>query len=38
LDDSKLRAKLGQVQKTTYDKGIQRTLDWIVAQAPSLPR
>jgi len=29
LDDEKLRRKLGQVRKTTYDEGIKITLDWM---------
>jgi nucleoside-diphosphate-sugar epimerase len=29
LDDSKLRAKLGTVHKTSYDDGIRRTLQWM---------
>jgi len=29
LDDEKLRRKLGQVRKTTYDDGIKITLDWM---------
>lgn len=29
LDDSKLIAKLGAVHKTSYDEGIQKTLDWM---------
>ena len=29
LDDSKLHKKLGQVHKTSYDEGIQRTLSWM---------
>jgi nucleoside-diphosphate-sugar epimerase len=29
LDDEKLRRKLGQVHKTTYDEGIQLTLEWM---------
>jgi nucleoside-diphosphate-sugar epimerase len=29
LDDAKLRAKLGQVHKTSYDQGIQLTLEWM---------
>jgi nucleoside-diphosphate-sugar epimerase len=31
LDDEKLRAKLGQVHKTSYDEGIPRTLEWMRA-------
>jgi nucleoside-diphosphate-sugar epimerase len=29
LDDSKLAAKLGPLRKTTYDQGIQETLEWM---------
>jgi hypothetical protein len=29
LDDSKLRAKLGTVQKTPYQAGIEKTLAWM---------
>jgi nucleoside-diphosphate-sugar epimerase len=29
LDDSKLRAKFGEVHKTGYDEGIRRTLEWM---------
>ena len=29
LDDSKLAAKLGPLQKTSYDEGIRRTLEWM---------
>ena len=29
LDDSKLRAKLGTVQKTSYEAGIEKTLAWM---------
>jgi len=29
LDDEKLRSKLGQVHKTSYDEGIKLTLDWM---------
>jgi len=29
LDDEKLRRTLGTVHKTSYDEGIQRTLDWM---------
>ena len=29
LDDSKLIAKLGNVHKTSYDEGIQKTLEWM---------
>ena len=29
LDDSKLRAKLGTVEKTAYEAGIQKTLAWM---------
>ncbi|HTX38659.1 MAG TPA: hypothetical protein VME43_26720, partial [Bryobacteraceae bacterium] len=29
LDDSKLQAKLGTVQKTSYDEGIRKTLEWM---------
>jgi nucleoside-diphosphate-sugar epimerase len=29
LDDEKLRRKLGDVHKTTYDEGIRLTLDWM---------
>ena len=29
LDDEKLRSKLGQVHKTSYDEGIRRTLEWM---------
>ena len=29
LDDEKLRRKLGQVHKTTYDEGIHLTLEWM---------
>ena len=29
LDDEKLRRKLGQVHKTTYDEGIGLTLEWM---------
>jgi len=29
LDDEKLRRQLGQVHKTTYDEGIQQTLEWM---------
>jgi nucleoside-diphosphate-sugar epimerase len=29
LDDSKLRAKLGTVQKTPYEAGIEKTLAWM---------
>ena len=29
LDDEKLHRKLGQVHKTSYDHGIQKTLDWM---------
>ncbi|HXM40470.1 MAG TPA: NAD(P)H-binding protein [Bryobacteraceae bacterium] len=29
LDDAKLRGKLGQVYKTSYDEGIRLTLDWM---------
>jgi nucleoside-diphosphate-sugar epimerase len=31
LDDEKLRAKLGAVHKTSYDEGIQQTLEWMRA-------
>jgi nucleoside-diphosphate-sugar epimerase len=31
LDDEKLRRKLGQVHKTSYDEGIKLTLDWMRA-------
>jgi nucleoside-diphosphate-sugar epimerase len=31
LDDSKLVAKLGTVHKTSYDEGIQKTLEWMRA-------
>ena len=29
LDDEKLRRKLGQVHKTSYDEGIKLTLEWM---------
>ena len=29
LDDEKLRRKVGQVHKTSYDEGIQLTLEWM---------
>ncbi len=29
LDDGKLLAKLGDVQKTPYDEGIRQTIDWL---------
>jgi nucleoside-diphosphate-sugar epimerase len=29
LDDEKLRRKLGQVRKTSYDEGIRLTLEWM---------
>ena len=29
LDDEKLRRKLGQIHKTTYDEGIRLTLEWM---------
>jgi nucleoside-diphosphate-sugar epimerase len=29
LDDSKLAAKLGGLQKTSYDDGIRQTIDWM---------
>ena len=29
LDDSKLTNKLGAIHKTSYDEGIQKTLDWM---------
>lgn len=29
LDDGKLRRKLGEVRKTSYDEGIRLTLDWM---------
>ena len=29
LDDSKLAAKLGPLHKTSYDEGIQKTLEWM---------
>ncbi|SPE33231.1 NAD-dependent epimerase/dehydratase [Candidatus Sulfopaludibacter sp. SbA3] len=29
LDDSKLAAKLGAIRKTSYDEGIQKTLEWM---------
>ena len=29
LDDSKLRARFGNVSKTSYDEGIRQTLDWM---------
>jgi nucleoside-diphosphate-sugar epimerase len=29
LDDSKLRAKLAAVHKTSYDDGIRQTLAWM---------
>jgi nucleoside-diphosphate-sugar epimerase len=29
LDDEKLRGKLGQVHKTSYDEGIKLTLEWM---------
>jgi len=29
LDDEKLRHKLGDVHKTSYDEGIQRTIEWM---------
>jgi nucleoside-diphosphate-sugar epimerase len=32
LDDSKLAAKLGGLQKTSYDEGIRRTIEWMRAQ------
>jgi nucleoside-diphosphate-sugar epimerase len=31
LDDEKLRRKLEQVHKTSYDEGIKLTLDWMRA-------
>ena len=31
LDDSKLRAKLGEVKKTPYEEGIKQTLKWMGA-------
>jgi nucleoside-diphosphate-sugar epimerase len=31
LDDAKLRAKLGTVQKTSYEAGIEKTLAWMGA-------
>jgi nucleoside-diphosphate-sugar epimerase len=31
LDDTKLRSKLGQVHKTSYDEGIKLTLEWMRA-------
>jgi nucleoside-diphosphate-sugar epimerase len=31
LDDSRLKATLGSVQKTTYEEGIQKTLAWMRA-------
>jgi len=31
LDDEKLRGKLGQVYKTSYDEGIKLTLEWMRA-------
>ena len=31
LDDEKLRRKLGQVHKTSYDEGIRLTLEWMRA-------
>jgi nucleoside-diphosphate-sugar epimerase len=34
LDDSKLRAKLGTVQKTPYEGGIEKTLAWMRSQVP----
>ena len=33
LDDSKLAAKLPGLRKTSYDEGIQRTLEWMRATA-----
>ncbi len=33
LDDSKLIAKLGTVRKSSYDEGIQKTLEWMKGQA-----
>ncbi len=29
LDDEKLRRKLGEVHKTSYDEGIRLTLEWM---------
>ncbi len=29
LDDEKLRSKLGQVHKTSYDEGIKQTVEWM---------
>jgi nucleoside-diphosphate-sugar epimerase len=29
LDDSKLLARLGPVQKTPYEEGIRQTIDWM---------
>jgi nucleoside-diphosphate-sugar epimerase len=34
LDDSKLRTKLGTVQKTPYGAGIEKTLAWMRSQVP----
>jgi nucleoside-diphosphate-sugar epimerase len=31
LDDSKLTSRLGAIHKTSYDEGIQKTLDWMRA-------
>jgi nucleoside-diphosphate-sugar epimerase len=31
LDDEKLRAKLGEVHKTSYDDGIRQTIEWMRA-------
>jgi nucleoside-diphosphate-sugar epimerase len=32
LDDSKLRAKLGDIVRTPYDQGISDTLEWMRAK------
>jgi len=37
LDDSKLQAKLGAVHKTSYDEGIQRTLEWMKSAGAAPP-
>jgi nucleoside-diphosphate-sugar epimerase len=37
LDDSKLKAKLGAIHKTSYDEGIQQTLAWMKA-TPTAPK
>ena len=36
LDDSKLAAKLGGRRKTSYDDGIQRTVEWLRKQHPQV--